>query len=197
MNEWSKLRDFADERPLETQVEKLLIRPSPVYTTLITAGGLPPGEGNFAAMVMVAFDGVIDLSGAQRGLLRLFDEKGAPRFDLARSHRREPLSATHFESVESIFESALQPPRQRFENDFVDCTGALRSALAVPMMHGEGVCGLVYLDRRGAGSGFPRQSLWPVEWLAQMVAVECSNDLRRTWRWNCLDISHCLGRRVG
>ena len=173
-------------------MEKLLICPGPVHATLITAGGLPAGEGDFRAMVTVAFDGMIDLSGAQRGLLRLLDEGGEPRFELARSHRRERLSTKQFESVEAVLESALHQPGALFEDDFVGRDGALRSALVVPMMTEERLVGVVYLDRRGVGSGFPRQSLWPLEWFAQMMAVECANDLRRTWRWSCIDISHRL-----
>lgn len=185
-----------DDRPLEIQVEKLLIRPNPVYATLLTAGGLPAGEGDFRALVTVAFDGMIDLSGAQRGLLRLLDEDGEPRFELARSHRREGLSVRQFEPVERVLESAIQQNQPLFEDDFVDGLGALRSALAVPLQTEERSRGVVYLDRRGIGSGFPRQCLWPLEWFAQMVAVECTNNLRRSWRWSCIDISHRVRSRV-
>lgn len=177
-------------------MEKLLISHGPVHVTLITAGGLPAGEGDFLAMVTAAFDGMIDLCGAQRGLLRLLDKEGGSRFEVARSHRREWLSPKQFEAVEPVLESALRRPGPLFEDDFVDGDQALRSALIVPMMNGGNFCGVVYLDRRGVGSGFPRQYLWPLEWFGQMMAVECSNDLRRTWRWRCIDVSHSVGLRV-
>lgn len=168
--------------------------PDPVQVTLITAGGLPQGEGDFRAMVTVAFDGMIDLCGAQRGLLRLLDAEGTPRFELARSHWRAGLPPEQFVPVESVIASALGLPRPLFEEDFVDSGGALRSAMAVPLNCDETLKGVVYLDRRGAGSGFPRHSLWPLEWFAQMVSVECSNDLQRTWQWRCINVSHRVQR---
>ena len=159
--------------------------------TLLTAGRLPPGQGDFRAMLICAFDGMIDLFRAERGLLSLENPEGE-RFEMARSFLRYSFSSDELESVRPWIHAPGSHPSHApcFIDRGLDSRGQERSALRVPLRGVEGWRGVLYLDRRG--HSFPRDLLWPLEWFARMVEVEVGRGFERHWRWRCLDISHRL-----
>ena len=62
--------------------------------TLVTeAGRTPPGEGNFESMLTVALDGIIELSGAERGMILLFGPDAELLVEKARTHERRDNSS--------------------------------------------------------------------------------------------------------
>ncbi len=163
-------------------------------TLVAGSGGDAAGEGDFATMLTVALDGVIELSGAERGLVLLFDETGRLLVEKARGRERRDLAAPRL----PVSRSVLERVRSRgipFWDDGSDAPErrdadrrrSFRRLLvaSVPIHHDGRLCGLVYLDHsRGA---LPPETLMLAQSLAQLASSAAVRGAEHLWRWRCVD----------
>ena len=161
--------------------------------TLLTAGDLPPGEGDLWRMLTVAMDGILDLCGADRGLLRFTIQGDGGSFELARSNSRSTLPLRDFKAVADRLESGAGTAE--FWPSSPDAFGVPRASVLLPVM-GDRVHGVLYIDRVGQEASFDPYNLWPLEWFAQMAGVEGAPGRPRRWRWRCLNVGFRFNRQV-
>ena len=163
-------------------------------TLVAGSGGMPVGEGDFEAMLTAALDGVIELSGAEWGLVLLFDEAGRILVEKARDHGRRDLEAPRLPVSRSVRERVRNKGLLFWEDgsggvdDTVPRNGHLLRHLlvaSVPIVNEGRLCGLVYLDHSGAV--LPRETLMLAQSLAQLVTVAAARGAERSWRWRCVD----------
>lgn len=162
----------------------------PRTVTLVAgASGTAAGEGTFETMLTVALDGVIELSGAERGLVLIFDDSGDVLIEKARARERRDLDAPHLAVSRNVLEKVRSKGLPFWEESAATAVpdGALRHLLvaSVPLHHEGRVCGLVYLDHSGAV--LPCETLMLAQGLAQLVSVAAARGAERSWRWRCVD----------
>ncbi len=164
-------------------------------TLVAGPGRIPEGEGDFDCMVTVALDGILELTGAERGILRLHDACGELILETARARGRKNLAPSEHRALRPLIE-VLRARGLPYQQGHVLAhpVSLGRPAPAAPWRLGpaarrESSHGLIYLERP-PGESFPPQAPPLVEWFSQLVAVEAASELReRPWRWRCLDVS--------
>lgn len=163
-------------------------------TLVAGSGGVSAGEGDFAAMLTVALDGIIELSGAERGLVLLFDATGRLMMEKARANGRRDLAAPVLPVSRTVLErvkrrgipfwddgsAAAEPQADERQRLFRHLLVA-----SIPIHDHGRLCGLVYLDHSGAA--LRRESLMLARSLAQLAALAALRGAERSWRWRCVD----------
>jgi len=122
-----------------------------------------------ARVLAAALGGLIDLSGAERGLIAVFDDAGRPRFEAALSPAGEDLEMPELEVSRTIMEQVRrtgEPVRQASAQDDPGLgkrRSVLRlrllSVLCLPIRRGGECFGVVYLDHRGARGAFDQEAV--------------------------------------
>ncbi|MCP4660025.1 MAG: GAF domain-containing protein [bacterium] len=166
-------------------------------TLVAGAGKAQAGEGDLRAMLTAALDGIIELAGAARGMILLFNPEGELLIEKARTRGRRDLAPAELEVRRTVIEE-VRTQGIRFLGEYAQAHPLLpvrrsgprpqRLLVACVPIHDQGrACGLVYLDNGGTKAVFPDGSLLLAEWLAQLIAVAASRNSERTWRWRSID----------
>ncbi|WP_170319261.1 sigma 54-interacting transcriptional regulator [Polyangium spumosum] len=111
------------------------------------------------AVLVMALDAAIELTGAERGFLVLEDPRsGALHVPAARNVDREQIGKSHLKFSRSIAEQAMRTAEpvctadaredERFRENASVHAMRLRSVIAVPIRSPDGVLGALYLDNR-------------------------------------------------
>src|SRR5687767_6417213 len=103
-------------------------------------------------------DAIIDLTGAERGFLMLFDEKNALEVMAARNMARETLDEEEFEISRTVIQLVADTGEQvvttnastdpRFSGKVSVVTHQLRSIQCVPLRVRGEIMGVIYVDNR-------------------------------------------------
>jgi GAF domain-containing protein len=144
-------------------------------------------------MLTVALDGIIELSGAERGLLLLFDDTGRLLMEKARTHDRRDLAAPCLPVSRTVLERVRRRGIPFWDDGAPAATeGDERRRLFRHLMvasipiHAHGrLCGLVYLDHSGAA--LRQEALMLARSLAQLASLAALRGAERSWRWRCVD----------
>ncbi len=98
-------------------------------------------------VLTIVMDGVIDIYGAERGMIRLFDECGEPLFEASHNLSQEDLTHPDFE----VSRTMIDQVRRQGESI---CLGhdreapILFSAICLPLRYNGDVFGVMYLDHQ-------------------------------------------------
>ncbi len=166
-------------------------------TLVAGAGKAQAGEGDLAAMLTAALDGIIELAGAARGMILLFNPEGELLIEKARRRGRQDLDPAELEVRETVIEE-VRTHGVRLLGEYAQAhpllpvrpsgPGPQHLLAACVPIHDQGRrCGLVFLDNGGTKAVFPDESLLLAEWLAQLIAIAASRNSERTWRWRSID----------
>jgi len=132
-----------------------------------------------------AMDVVIQVTGAERGFLMLFDTAGKLEFQVARNLDRSTITSPAFQVSRSIVEraartgqpvvttDALNDPRFSDEESVVSL--ALRSILCIPLQAKDRVIGAVYVDNRLHAGTFKPDDLSTLRAFANQAAIAIEN----------------------
>ncbi|MBI5303267.1 MAG: GAF domain-containing protein [Chloroflexi bacterium] len=132
-----------------------------------------------------AMDVVIQVTGAERGFLMLFDATDQLVFQVARNLERSTITSPVFEVSRSIVErvarsgqpvittDALSDPRFSYQESVV--TLSLRSILCIPLQAKQRVIGAVYVDNRLHAGTFKQEDLNTVRAFANQAAIAIEN----------------------
>ena len=137
------------------------------------------------ALLDRALDGLIELTGAERGLIAWFDDGGRPRFEAARHLAREDLEDPRFEVSRTLIETVRTTGEPIWRANALDDPALgeresvirlrILSVICLPLRGpradgdggedrhgGDGVFGVVYLDNRSLQGDFHgRPPRWP------------------------------------
>jgi transcriptional regulator with GAF, ATPase, and Fis domain len=192
-------------RPPEPVVAAPLVSPAP--------GGEPPRAAQLErliglfrklnstletpAVLGMALDAAIELTGAERGFVILEDEALGRHVPVARNVDREKVGKSHLKYSRAIAEQAMSTGEpvitvdasadDRFRARTSVHAMRLRSVIAVPVRSPDGVLGALYLDNRFSEARFGRADADLLLAFADQVALALRNartldDLRRRTR---------------
>lgn len=160
-------------------------------------------ESDLDRVLTSALDGVIELCGAERGMILLqpmreTDEPDAPetRVEVARNLRREDIERPELEVSRSILAQVRREGRPFWHPNVLEDpslghrASVLRllilSVICCPIRDGDAIIGLVYLDNRSAEGVFTAEEARLVESFCDLISLSARNALER----------RRLGRRI-
>jgi signal transduction histidine kinase/DNA-binding response OmpR family regulator/tetratricopeptide (TPR) repeat protein/tRNA A-37 threonylcarbamoyl transferase component Bud32 len=140
---------------------------------------------DIAALLDYVMDQVIELSGAERGLLALINDAGMMQFDVARGmsleqleRGRQHISSTVLDSVAAskqpvLLQDALADERFGGRGSVLDLN--LRSVLCVPLVSRSELVGLIYVDNRSISGRFSQADVDLLTIFAHQAATAIEN----------------------
>jgi len=156
---------------------------------LLEIGKLVFAESDVRRVLTVALDGVVELCGAERGMILLFAPGGEALFEEARGLGRQVIEHPEFEVSRTILEkvrtegTAYWSPNVLAEPGLSARRSVMRlqilSVICLPIRHEGEVFGLVYLDNRKAMGVFTEETLEVVESFADLISLAAHNALER------------------
>jgi transcriptional regulator with GAF, ATPase, and Fis domain/tetratricopeptide (TPR) repeat protein len=176
----------AADAPRVAQLERLIALFRKLNGTLETA-----------AVLGMALDAAIELTGAERGFVILEDEELGRHVPVARNVDREKVGKSHLKYSRAIAEQAMTTGEpvitvdasadDRFRERTSVHAMRLRSVIAVPIRSPDGVLGALYLDNRFSEARFGRADADLLLAFSDQVALALRNartldDLRRRTR---------------
>jgi signal transduction histidine kinase len=135
---------------------------------------------------------VIRLTEAERGMILVYDERDELKIEIKSSRTDEPFTDADVEFSYSIVEQALQRQRPilttnaqvdpRFRRSESIIAYGMRSILCAPLLDGERVLGVIYLDNRAQAGVFTQEDLKLLSRFARRASIAIANahQLRRT-----------------
>ncbi len=156
-------------------------------TRLLNLGKRVLSESDLDQVLTIAIDEAIEITGAERGLIILFDEDGGTLFQTARKLKKEDLDHPRFEvsrtiiervkaSGETIFlENALQD--RPLKNSKSASRLGILSVICLPLYRDGEIFGVIYLDIRSIGRAFGREDCRFVEMFADFFSLAAHSAL--------------------
>ena len=109
-------------------------------------------------LLVRAVDGVIDFTGAERGFIVLADGKGRLQIPVARTMHREPIPRPDAQVSRKVIDTIIETRRPVLVHDALDnedfraresvISLELRAVMGAPMLRGERLLGVLYVDHR-------------------------------------------------
>ncbi len=188
-------------------------RREPMLERLLAIGKrVLAGGGEVSQTLALALDGVIELCGAERGMIVLYDGGGEPLFEEARNLDRQDIAKPEFEVSRTILEKVRREGLPFWSLNALDdptlaATGSVMrlrilSVICLPIHHAGQSLGLVYLDNCSAAGVFRPQTRDLVESFADFISlaahqalerrrlslqvIELSNELRAAYRFEAI-----------
>ncbi len=166
---------------------------SPSYPSLLEElldiGRRVLAEENIDRMLTTAMDGAIRLTGAERGLIILFDRNGSARFHTARNLDRQDLEQPKNEISRSIItkvrreEQPVFLPNAREDPEF-EASKSVRglkvlSVICLPLLHDGELFGAVYLDNRSFRGVFKPETFQFAQKFAEFISAAAARTLEQ------------------
>ncbi|RQV96039.1 GAF domain-containing protein [bacterium] len=136
-----------------------------------------------------AVDQLIQLSGAERGMVILFDQKGEPLFETARNLEKEDIENPGFEVSRTIIDGVKvsgNPISMRNALDNASMKGSsstirlkILSVICLPLVHNNETFGVIYLDNRTVRGMFSPQIFELVKSFADFISLSAYHALER------------------
>ncbi len=147
------------------------------------------GELDVDQVLTRALDGVIELCGAERGMILLFGADGALLFEKARNLDRRDIEQPEFQVSRTVIRRVRAEGRPFFDpnlpahptgrlSDSVYRLG-LMAVICLPMIHQGVVFGVVYLDSRASQPAFTGETLALAENFSHFISLAAHNALDR------------------
>ena len=152
-----------------------------IYQRLLELGKAVLAERDLDRMLTVAIDGLIDLCGAERGVVLLVNAEGKMAFEVARKVRQEDLEKPELEVSRTLLEK-VQAEGQPFWHPNVlndPAAGEFLSVICQPIRDLGRTLGVIYLDNRSTEGVFTEETARLVESFSELVALAARNALER------------------
>jgi Nif-specific regulatory protein len=159
---------------------------------LLTIGKRVLAGGEVTQTLALALDGVIELCGAERGMIVLYDLRdggGEALFEEARNLDRQDIAKPEFEVSRTILEKVRREGRPFWSLNALDdpdlpATGSVMrlrilSVICLPIHHAGQPLGLVYLDNCSATGVFRPATRDLVESFADFISLAAHQALER------------------
>ncbi|MCU0645582.1 MAG: sigma 54-interacting transcriptional regulator [bacterium] len=146
-------------------------------------------ESDLQRLLVLAMDQVVEISGAERGMIILFDENGKILFENARDLKREDIERPEFEISSTIINkvktegtpiclrNALDDPTLK-KSDSVARLKIL-SVICLPLQHDQKTFGVVYLDNRSVRGVFKPETCNFLKEFSDFISLAAFNALER------------------
>jgi Nif-specific regulatory protein len=147
-------------------------------------------ESKVAKLLTVAMDIAIEMSGAERGMIILFDAGGQILFETARNLNKEDIAQPEFEISRTIIDkvkaektsvclrNALADPAYRKSKSVAQLK--ILSVICIPLKKNETIFGVLYLDNRTVRGAFePETCTFFVDQFADFISLAAYQALER------------------
>ncbi len=155
---------------------------------LLEIGKLVLAERDLDSVLSRALDGLIELCGAERGIIVLEEERG-PRFEAARHLDRQDIERPEFEVSRSVLDKVRREGRGFWSPNVLEDPSVgerqsvlrlrILSVICLPILHEGERLGLIYLDNRKATGVFSPEIAQLVESFADLISLAVANALER------------------
>ena len=159
---------------------------------LLELGKRVLAEKDLDRLLTTALDGVIELCGAERGMILLFDPEGVSGgvvVETARNLAREDLERPELEVSRTILERVRATGEPFWNPNVLDDPGLgdrasvlrllLLSVICQPIRDGDQVLGVVYLDTRSAERIFSEETARLVASFSELISLAARNALEQ------------------
>jgi Nif-specific regulatory protein len=156
---------------------------------LLELGKSVLAESDLDGVLTAAIDGVIELCGAERGLILLFNPEGEAVVETARNLRREDIEQPKFEVSRTILDKVRAEGEPFWHPNVLDDpamghkASVLRllilSVICQPIRDGGRTLGVVYLDNRSAEGVFTEETARLVASFSEFISLAARNALER------------------
>jgi Nif-specific regulatory protein len=147
------------------------------------------GELDVDRVLTSALDGLIELCGAERGMILLIDRDGSLLFEKARNLDRQDVENPEFQVSRTIISRVQSQGTPFFDADlpgrpigsFGDSVRSLEliAVLCLPLLHEGEVFGVVYLDTRSRRRSFTKDTLAIAGTFSDFISLAAHNALDR------------------
>jgi len=144
-------------------------------------------ESDLDRLLTIAIDEAIEITGAERGLIILFDDEGETLFQTARKLKREDLDHPRFEVSRTIIDGVKVSGEVVFLENALknralkDSRSASRlgilSVICLPLRRDGEIFGVIYLDIRTIGRAFHDQASQFIEIFADFISLAAHSAL--------------------
>ncbi len=156
---------------------------------LLDIGRRVLAEEDIDRALATAMDGAIRLTGAERGLIILFDGDGDVRFQTARHLSRQDLQQPKNEISRSIIRKVRREKQAVFlknarEDPEFEASKSVRglkvlSVICLPLLHDGELFGAVYLDNRSFRGAFKPETFQFAQKFAEFISVAAAHALEQ------------------
>ncbi|HEV2856456.1 MAG TPA: sigma-54-dependent Fis family transcriptional regulator [Thermoanaerobaculia bacterium] len=156
---------------------------------LLELGKTVLAEKDLDRLLTAAIDGVIELCGAERGMILLFDHEGAVVVETARNLAREDLERPELEVSRTILERVRATGEPFWHPNVLDDPALgdrasvlrllLLSVICQPIRDGDRLLGVVYLDTRSAERVFSEETARLVASFSDLISLAARNALEQ------------------
>jgi transcriptional regulator with GAF, ATPase, and Fis domain len=160
-----------------------------MHERLLALGKSVLAERDLDRMLTVAIDGLIELCGAERGMVLLINAEGKMVFEVGRNLEQEDLDRPELEVSRGILEKVRAEERPFWHPNVLDDPSlgrresvlrlSILSVICQPIRDLGRTLGLIYLDNRGAQGEFTEETARQVESFSELVALAARNALER------------------
>ncbi|UCE07153.1 MAG: sigma 54-interacting transcriptional regulator [bacterium] len=140
-------------------------------------------------VLTISMDRLIEISGAERGIIILFDEAGESLFQTARQLEQKDIEHPEFEISRTIIEqvrSSEQPlylPNAMEHHSMKKSNSVdelrLLSVICLPLVHQKKLFGVIYLDNRTVEGAFQSDTFAFVQSFADFISLAAYHALER------------------
>jgi transcriptional regulator with GAF, ATPase, and Fis domain len=160
-----------------------------MFERLLELVKLVLAERDLDRMLTIAVDGVIELCGAERGMILLFNPDGTLVFEVARNLGQEEIEGPEFEVSRAILERVRAEGSSFWHPNVLDDPSAgpwesalqpmVLSVICQPISDMGRTLGVVYLDNRSVQGVFTEEHARLVERFSELVSLAARNALER------------------
>lgn len=160
-----------------------------MHERLLELGKRVLAERDLDRLLTTAIDSVIELCGAERGMILLFDAEGAVVVETARNLAREDVERPELEVSRTILERVratgepFWSPNVLDDPSLGDRASVLRllllSVICQPIHDGDRLLGVVYLDTRSVERIFSEETARLVASFSELISLAARNALEQ------------------
>lgn len=167
------------------------------YKKIIKIGKQLIAKSDLDEILRSAMDMAIELSGAERGLIALFENEKNIQFEVARNLKKQDIKNPEFEISRTIIDTVFESKenlylRNALETPQFNKSGSIfrlkiLSVICLPLIHESELFGVIYLDNRSALGVFTEEISAFVKEFADFISLAAHNALERRKIKNKLD----------
>jgi transcriptional regulator with GAF, ATPase, and Fis domain len=161
----------------------------PKLENIIAIGKQVLAEQNLDPVLRTSVDKLIELSGAERGFIVLFDKKGKNIFQTARHLEKSDIERPEFEISRTIISNAKSGKKSIFLHNAMEDPSLnksksvselkILSVICLPLVHDENVFGVIYLDNRTVLGAFTQETYGIIVNFAEFISLAAHHAVER------------------
>jgi transcriptional regulator with GAF, ATPase, and Fis domain len=159
------------------------------YENILAVGKEILASQDIDEVLKTSIDKLIEISGAERGFVVLFNDKGENLFQTARNLEKDDIEKPEFETSRTIIDRVKSGKVPVFRRDAMEDadlsksisvdTLRILSVICLPLLHQDEVFGVVYLDNRSVLGAFTKKTFDIVENFAEFISLAAHHAVER------------------